>query len=50
MDPTGNTVALRMIIIVILLALSAYFSSAETSAFSSSSVSCSYLSLPLQKD
>lgn len=30
MDPTGNTVALRMIIIVILLALSAYFSSAET--------------------
>ena len=30
MDPTGNTVALRIIIIVILLALSAYFSSAET--------------------
>lgn len=25
MDPTGNTVALRIIIIVILLALSAYF-------------------------
>ena len=30
MDPSGNTIVLRIIIIVILLALSAYFSSAET--------------------
>ena len=27
MDPSGNTIVLRIIIIVILLALSAYFSS-----------------------